>query len=45
MPDRVTLDGPRVLLSAPQAKALRLVFHEMTTNAVSTVRCQNPTGA
>ena len=44
MPDRVTLDGPRVLLSAPQAKALRLVFHEMTTNAVKHGALSEPDG-
>jgi two-component sensor histidine kinase len=44
MPDRVTLDGPKVLLSAPQAKALRLVFHEMTTNAVKHGALSEPNG-
>jgi two-component sensor histidine kinase len=34
MLDRVTLNGPEVLLSARQAKGLRLVFHELATNAV-----------
>jgi two-component sensor histidine kinase len=31
---RVILSGPKVALAAKQAQALRLMFHEMTTNAL-----------
>jgi two-component sensor histidine kinase len=44
MLDRVTLDGPEALLSAPQANTLRLVFHELATNAVKYGALSRPNG-
>jgi two-component sensor histidine kinase len=44
MLDLVTLEGPAALLSAPQAKALRLVFHELATNAVKYGALSQPNG-
>ena len=42
--DRVALNGPDVLLSANQARALRLVIHELATNALKYGALSAPQG-
>ncbi len=42
--DRIVLDGPDVELSCRHARSLRIVFHEMTTNAVKYGALSDPAG-
>jgi two-component sensor histidine kinase len=42
--DRVVLTGPDVRLNGREARSLRIVFHEMTTNAVKYGALSEPNG-
>jgi two-component sensor histidine kinase len=42
--DRVVLTGPDVRLNGREARSLRIVFHEMTTNAVKYGALSEPSG-
>ncbi len=42
--DRVVLTGPDVRLNGHEARSLRIVFHEMTTNAVKYGALSEPSG-
>lgn len=42
--DRVVLTGPNVRLNGREARSLRIVFHEMTTNAVKYGALSEPSG-
>lgn len=42
--NRVSLEGPDVALNSQQARGLRMVFHEMTTNAVKYGALSDPAG-
>jgi two-component sensor histidine kinase len=42
--DRIKLEGPEVQFSGPTARALRLVFHEMATNALKYGSLSEATG-
>jgi two-component sensor histidine kinase len=43
-PDRVVLDGPRVLVSAQRVQAFALLIHELASNAVLHGALANPKG-
>lgn len=42
--ERVRLDGPSVSFTAPTARAIRLVFHELATNALKHGALSEPNG-